>query len=150
MQATPSPTPTPIPTSTPVPDNSFTVKTFLKKPDGSKTRFTKVNAKTIVRYMEADGTLTKPRVCYQGNNEGQCPVTNNCMLNGYLNINIRDSDGPCIKLKKGWYSTQWKKETTVDGKIYKLIYPNTNCTDKLCTQEEFLNTGKPYHYGIYQ
>ncbi|MEK7188445.1 MAG: hypothetical protein AAB685_01175 [Patescibacteria group bacterium] len=132
--------------------SSFTVETLIKNGSGKLVRLTSINADTIVRYMEADGTLTKPRVCYQGTNGGLCSIkkSKNCMSDGFFRLKITDDGKPCTAVKRGYYSTQWLKKVTVGGVNYKLIHPTWNCKDGICTQEEFINRGIPYHYAIYE
>lgn len=146
---TPTPTPPPPPRK-PQPKKTFRVETLLQYPDGKRVPFLLVNARTIVRYMEPNGKLSKPRVCYQGNNDGQCPVTNTCMTNGLMTLPIKSKGSPCASVAPGWYSTHWNKTVTVSGKTYELLYPTT-CSGSVCTQEEqIVTSGKPLHRGIYR
>ena len=148
---TPTPTPTPEPTPPPPqPNRTFRVETLLQNADGKQVPFPLVNARTIVRFTNANGNPQKPLICYQGNNDGQCPVAKYCMSNGSMTLPIKPGGLPCTAAAPGWYSTQWDKTVNVSGKTYELISP-TNCDDSICTQEEkILISGKQLHQGIYR
>lgn len=148
---TPTPTPTPEPTPPPPqPNRTFRVETLLQNADGKQVPFPLVNARTIVRFTNANGNPQKPLICYQGNNDGQCPVAKYCMSNGSMTLPIKPGGLPCTGAAPGWYSTQWDKTVNVSGKTYELISP-TNCDDSICTQEEkILISGKQLHQGIYR
>lgn len=135
------PTPTPL---APVPEpivNNFTIQAILHNADGSETVFPSVNAVGIVRFEEANGSQTKPRVNYA-----------KCMNGGVLSLPIVSSGTPCGSFAPGRYATQWRTTVKIGGATYTLISPTT-CTNKTCSireQSEMITGGRPIHRGVYQ
>lgn len=129
-----------VPGPTPI-VNNFTIQAMLHNADGSETVFPSINAVGIIRFEEADGSQTTPRIDYSS-----------CMSGGLLSLPIAPGGTPCNRFAPGRYATQWRKTVNVRGFTYTLISPTT-CSNKSCSireQSEMIMGGQPIHRGIYQ